>query len=99
MRAISYIEPHWLASGKQATIEHYTREAAAALLPAFADRPHKKFVTTQVLFEQLPIFSHLELGEDAEVLKRGGVTLDDDHIGTHLQEELVQACNGAGKNA
>lgn len=39
MRAISYIEPHWLASGKQATIEHYTRKVAAALIPAFAGHP------------------------------------------------------------
>lgn len=39
MQAISCIEPHWLESGKQATMEHYTREVAAALIPAFAEHP------------------------------------------------------------
>lgn len=43
MNAISYIEPHWLESGKQATIEHYTREIAKALVPAFVEYPDQWF--------------------------------------------------------
>lgn len=43
MEALSYIEPRWLSSGRRATIEHYTREIAAALIPAFARHPEQWF--------------------------------------------------------
>jgi|GEM_PF-315105 predicted exporter/lauroyl/myristoyl acyltransferase len=37
MKALGYIEPSWLANGRQATLDHYTREIAGALVPFFVD--------------------------------------------------------------
>lgn len=43
MEALAWIEPRWLESGKHATLEHFTREIAAALVPAFAAAPSHWF--------------------------------------------------------
>ena len=39
MEAVTFIRPRWLDAGRQATLEHYTREIASALVPFFADYP------------------------------------------------------------
>jgi KDO2-lipid IV(A) lauroyltransferase len=45
------IHPHWLPDGRKETLEYYTREIAAALIPMFANNP-----------EQWLHFSELECG-------------------------------------
>ena len=41
--AADYIEPRWLPEGREATLDHYTREIARSLLPLFASDPEQWF--------------------------------------------------------
>ena len=41
--AADYIEPRWLPEGREATLDHYTREIAKSLVPLFKSDPEQWF--------------------------------------------------------
>lgn len=48
IHAFPPIEPHWLNCGRQETIEHYTREIAASLIPLFKESPQQWYHFSQL---------------------------------------------------
>jgi KDO2-lipid IV(A) lauroyltransferase len=51
IEARAYIEPHWQPEGRTATLELYTREVAAALVPLFAAYPEQWYHFTSLRCE------------------------------------------------
>ena len=51
IEARAYIEPHWQPEGRTATLELYTREVAAALVPLFAAYPEQWYHFTALRCE------------------------------------------------
>jgi lauroyl/myristoyl acyltransferase len=51
IEARAYIEPHWQPEGRTATLEFYTREVAAALVPLFAAYPEQWYHFTSLRCE------------------------------------------------